>query len=515
MGILSAALAAAGDAGVQSINQNIQQQNQLDQMNQQAQLQAQNDASRSNLELQKQQSLLDYQNDLKNEPLDRYAELAKQKSDEQVPIEPAPFTGLNQTSADNSILADGNTPMQSGLQGNVAQINSLEKKAQITLSNPQATDEQKQNAQGILDQLKTQYEAQKQASLDDVQGQTRSRTPDEAIDAALTDLKISDPQAYAAAMASGVMPSKYTKVGENETLIDAKGNPVFTNTAGADAEARRYGQQLQLQQNQFDQQEKIKSMELKANTDKDNSTATMKEASATFGKDTPAYNEFMKNYVGSKLGSEGSSGGRAAVMNGRIVVSGNEIAKAMNNISQLPVGSSTGLFGNIGQSHSLFEAGANALKSDFTPDQVKDYNAMWTGVARSLGTLETSGLATTGSLISSIDKLSFVPTDNGYNALRKMAEVRQITDAALEPKLIDPSLTVEQKGFIKGIIDSMANAVPFTHQDLTNFKYRQQQNPDMTFSDYAKKNNLGTSDQNIKSPVQNNNKPSLSQIFGQ
>jgi len=219
-------------------------------------------------------------------------------------------------------------------------------------------------------------------------------------------------------------------------------------------------------------------------------TPTMKEAAAQYGIGTPAYKEFMDNYLASKTGTNGQGGGRAAVMNGRIVTSGNEVAKAMTNIANLPVSANTGFFGAPGQTSTLFQAGSAALKNQFTPDQVKDYNTMWTGVARSLGTLETSGLSVTQHLTDSIDKLAFVPTDNGYNALRKMAEVRQITEAALEPKLLDPSLTPDQKGYIKGIIDSMEKAVPFTHADLTKFKYQSDNNPAMTFTDFAQKNGL-------------------------
>lgn len=58
MGIILSALAAAGDAGVQSMNQNIEQQNRLDQMAQQNQNETERDKARAMMELQNRKELL-------------------------------------------------------------------------------------------------------------------------------------------------------------------------------------------------------------------------------------------------------------------------------------------------------------------------------------------------------------------------------------------------------------------------------------------------------------------------
>jgi len=46
-----------------------------------------------------------------------------------------------------------------------------------------------------------------------------------------------DPQAYAKAAELGLVQPKLTKIGQNETLVDNKGKVVFSNTAGAEADA--------------------------------------------------------------------------------------------------------------------------------------------------------------------------------------------------------------------------------------------------------------------------------------
>ena len=58
MGIILSALAAAGDAGVQSMNQNIDQQNRLDQMAQQNQNETERDKARAMIELQNRKELI-------------------------------------------------------------------------------------------------------------------------------------------------------------------------------------------------------------------------------------------------------------------------------------------------------------------------------------------------------------------------------------------------------------------------------------------------------------------------
>jgi len=216
-------------------------------------------------------------------------------------------------------------------------------------------------------------------------------------------------------------------------------------------------------------------------------TQFTKELSKLYKPGSPEYDEALRQRINKEAGiNAAGGGGRSVVYNGRIIASGNEVARALKNITDLPVQSNVGVLG-FGQPKStgLFSAGLAGLKNELNSDQVKDYNTLWTGVSRNLGTLETSGLATTGDLIKSIDKLAFVPGDNGYNALRKLAEVRQITEAALEPKLADPSVPQQQKDFINGIINNVQQAVPYNHSDLTKFKKAQKDNPSLTFNDFA------------------------------
>lgn len=111
----------------------------------------------------------------KNEPVNRVAEVARQKMAEQVPDVPAPVTEL---SGDD----DGKT----GMKGNYA---SLVQRAQGLPEEDRAP---------YLAQLERQFGQETKTGLINSSGKMRNRTTDEAMKAALDDAKINNPQGYAA-----------------------------------------------------------------------------------------------------------------------------------------------------------------------------------------------------------------------------------------------------------------------------------------------------------------------------
>lgn len=225
MGIILSALAAAGDAGVQSMNQNIDQQNRLDYLNQQNQLEQERDKQRLELEKQKMQ----YAEDLKNAPLTRLGIIAQRMQNQEVPVDAAPVTQLDQAGASGAGL-------ESGIQGSMSDISKLSAQARATLANPDATDSQKQDAQGILDQLNDQLAAQKQAAVDAVKGQTRKRTADESLDAAIKEAKTSDLPAYIAG--KSLAEDRYMNVPSGAQIYDkTTGKIVLSNTDAANIRA--------------------------------------------------------------------------------------------------------------------------------------------------------------------------------------------------------------------------------------------------------------------------------------
>ncbi|MBA0088410.1 MAG: hypothetical protein HRJ53_25775, partial [Acidobacteria bacterium Pan2503] len=115
--------------------------------------------------------------------------------------------------------------------------------------------------------------------------------------------------------------------------------------------------------------------------------------------------EVPKNLA--KPGVSGSQAGREAVFNQRIVTAGNQVSKALNNIVQLPLTSSSGILGGRQQGPGFMDAGKATLANTLTTQEVQSYNTMSAGIQRSLAAIEASGLAPGGTLSHQMDSVIF------------------------------------------------------------------------------------------------------------
>lgn len=184
-----------------------------------------------------------------------------------------------------------------------------------------------------------------------------------------------------------------------------------------------------------------------------------------------------------------SASGRESIFNSRIIQAGNAAATSAQNIMEMPMSTSAGIFGGRGQGPGLLDATKEDLANLVTGSEAQEYNTMFTGVARNLGTLETAGMATQGSLLNSMGGLALKENDTQMTKLRKMAEMRQIVDTNLEPSLSNPRMPDEQKKLVRHIIDQIDKAVPFTQHDITAFESAK--NPKQTLAEFAKSQGLG------------------------
>ncbi len=167
----------------------------------------------NSLELEKAQAL----EALKNAPLNRLQGRAQALAGQEVPQEAAPVTSLS------GVYASEAGPSQGGFQGGFksiqAAINQL----------PEGEDKQ-----AAIAQLKTQLGQAQSANAAAVEGLTRKRTPEEALEAAISESKTSDLPAYLAGKA--VMGDKTITIPEGSTVIDRTGKVIFSS---ADTKAEK------------------------------------------------------------------------------------------------------------------------------------------------------------------------------------------------------------------------------------------------------------------------------------
>lgn len=210
MSFLDAFIGGAAQTGVGIIDQQMRDDAQL--KNQQAMAQM-----NSNLDLQRQQAILAIQQEYRDAPIKRFGAMAQKLQGEQVPVEASPVTdasGRDPMLAANT--AGQQDPITSGMTGKYADLVA------------QAKNLPPEDQQPYLDQLKRQFGADQATAKEAVSGQFRSRTNDEAFNAALDHLKLSDPAAYAAARP--LASDKTLTVKDGETILDSRTlKPIYSN----------------------------------------------------------------------------------------------------------------------------------------------------------------------------------------------------------------------------------------------------------------------------------------------
>lgn len=182
---------------------------------------------------------------------------------------------------------------------------------------------------------------------------------------------------------------------------------------------------------------------------------------------------------------------RSSVMFNRVASSAQAAVKAIQNIAELPITTSSGIFGTAEPGHGLFASARNVLAQKVTGQEAQDFKTMVAGVSRNLSTIETAGLAPNGAITNSMNAVLLGEGDTQMTKLRKLAEMRQIVEENLKPQLANPKLAPAQKDLVRQIISSVQESVPFTHRDITLLQ--RSKNPEATIMDFATQAGLPSS----------------------
>lgn len=167
----------------------------------------------------------------------------------------------------------------------------------------------------------------------------------------------------------------------------------------------------------------------------------------------------------------------------RVLMGGNQVAKALGNIVNIPIQSSAGIFGGRVQGKSLFEAAKETLTNTVTTQDVQTYNTLTTGISRALAAIESAGLAPSNSLMHRMDSVTLKEGDTNLTKLIKLAETRQIVEAGYEVVLTNPRVSESQKTQAKEALEAIKKHVPFTPLQVMQLGELQQTNPKATMKD--------------------------------
>lgn len=440
MGIISSALAAAGDAGVQSMNQNIAQ---MQQMNL--------DQARSDLETQKQKALLDYQNTLQNAPTNRAGALLREGTVDQV-LDKAPQ--IAQLSGD---LQNEDGTVSHGVAGNYDDLKA--KLSQIQDPNDRAA---------ALDQLNRQF----QTDVDTAQAgrELRNRTPEEALAYAMDQAKSrGDLQALVALKTA--VGDKLMILPDGGTLFDTTTGKVVASSSSNKDE--RLDKQIAAR-NALESQREDARAALIAGGNKD--SPFIKELKSMYPEGSPEYKAALKARIDRESGSvdpstieanaqavaagkqdppnlNSRSPQNAAIMkrvyeinpeyNKRLQVAAQ---KSANSFASGPDGATVSSFNATAEHLTMLKDAADALKNG----NIQVFNQIGNAYAKATGSAAPTNLATVSQLVAG-EIVKAVTAGNG--ALGDREGLEKNLQSKLSPDQLDGTIDT-----YNGMIAAQINA---------------------------------------------------------
>ena len=204
----------------------------------------------------------------------------------------------------------------------------------------------------------------------------------------------------------------------------------------------------------------------------------------------------------AKLKGAGGASGAASGQVERMVNAMSQVSGAINSLAQLPVITSSPVFGQK-EFSGLFTAPLSVLNQKMSKETSQMMQDRLTGVGRNLASLETGGAATgLADLTKSIQAGVGIPAGAKLHvALDKLAEMRRIVDDAGRAALSSSKYTDEQKQLIRENMAIVEKAIPFTLQDVVDAVNASggkspkvpKEDQKLSFTDYVNKYGVGSS----------------------
>lgn len=166
-----------------------------------------------------------------------------------------------------------------------------------------------------------------------------------------------------------------------------------------------------------------------------------------------------------------AGGGRAGAQVLRQEIAGREILSDLQNVSRMPVGSTTGFFGQRESGTSIMDAGANMLVRKLTPQDAQLMQASLASMTRELSIL-MSPVYGGNYAARQIEPLIPVAGDTVETTIFKLARLAQSSDNALEAIQKSPILSNDQKEYAKQLREQIQKAIPWTSEQAQEFARR-------------------------------------------
>ena len=190
------------------------------------------------------------------------------------------------------------------------------------------------------------------------------------------------------------------------------------------------------------------------------------------------------------------SGGKSSVYErgyaNNFVTSSAELVPATSNLNILTQGGvspiTAGVFTNLKGTGLLSATGA-AFGNTITSSEAGQYESIMLPVIQNIGTMQNAGRRTTIAQLDNLKNALIAKPGQPYVVqVQKMGELRQIAEAAADAAMTNPALSDEQKAAVKGNLEKVKQAIPFTGSDVAKFSVASKKNQALKFRDWLKEN---------------------------
>lgn len=201
------------------------------------------------------------------------------------------------------------------------------------------------------------------------------------------------------------------------------------------------------------------------------------------------------------------SGGKSSVYErgyaNNFVTSSAELVPATSNLNILTQGGTSpitaGVFTNLKGTGLLSATGA-AFGNTITSSEAGQYESIMLPVVQNIGTMQNAGRRTTLAQLDNLKNALIAKPGQPYVVqVQKMGELRQIAEAAADAAMTNPALSDEQKAAVKGNIEKVRQAIPFTGSDVAKFSVYAKKNPNVPFKEWLKIN--GSDKEELNAPA--------------
>ena len=145
------------------------------------------------------------------------------------------------------------------------------------------------------------------------------------------------------------------------------------------------------------------------------------------------------------------------------------VASALESLSELPVGTTTGMLPNLQTKDGFFNYMRNNLGRQISSNEAEMMNTVFTGIGRNLASIEASGAATgLTQLANQMQSGLYINAgiDDPYKVAIKLSDIRRIATENIRPAIESGLMPEGQARTAEALVKRIEQAIPFTTTEV-------------------------------------------------